>query len=123
VLEIMERSEQLEDAISTLQQQRDELAGRIDDLRAKRDEAAQGIIAEKAELEVERDGQMEEVPDDLRERYHAAAERFASAPFGRLVDGMCTGCRIELPVVEVNELEDGPPLATCPQCRRPLVTV
>ena len=123
VLEIMERSEQLEQAIETLQAQRDELADRIDALREQRDAAAQEIIAEKAELEVERDKQMEGVPDDIRDRYDAAAERFASAPFGRLVDGMCTGCRIELPVVEVNELEDGPALATCPQCRRPLVTV
>lgn len=123
VLEIMERAEVLENRIAELQQQRDQLRGRIEELTQARDEAAQHVIAEKAELEVERDQKRADLPDDLVGRYDQAAERYASSPFGRLVDGMCTGCRIELPLVDVNELEAGPPLATCPQCRRPLVTV
>ncbi|MDX1621688.1 MAG: C4-type zinc ribbon domain-containing protein [Nitriliruptorales bacterium] len=123
VLEMMERGEQLENAVTSIQSKRDQLQQRIEDLTQKRDEAAQHVIAEKAELEVERDQRLESVPDELLQRYDEASERFRSAPFGRLVDGMCTGCRIELPVVDVNELLDGPPLAKCPQCQRPLVTV
>lgn len=123
VLDAMERAETFENRIAELQGRRDELAQEIERLTAARDEAAAHILADKAELEVERDQSRGELPDDLLEKYDATAERFSMSPFGRLVDGMCTGCRIELPFVDVNELLEGPPLGTCPQCRRPLVTV
>lgn len=123
VLDAMERAETFDNQIAELQARRDELAAEIERLTIARDEAASHILAEKAELEVERDQHRGQLPDDLVERYDQAAGRYTMSPFGRLVDGMCTGCRIELPVVDVNDLLDGPPLGTCPQCRRPLVTI
>ena len=87
-----------------------------------RDEAASSHLADKAELEVTREKQRERVPGDLLARYDAVRERVGGGvAVGELVDGACTACRIDMPMVEVRELQDGPPLTECPQCRRLLI--
>lgn len=122
LLDRMERAEALEASIGEYQSQRDQLTGELERLRGERDDAAQHLLAQKAELEVERDAMRDALPEDALAVYDRAAERFGGAALGHLVDGMCTGCRIDLPVAEVNILLDGPPLGSCPNCRRPLVT-
>ncbi|MFP4149875.1 MAG: C4-type zinc ribbon domain-containing protein, partial [Nitriliruptoraceae bacterium] len=36
-------------------------------------------------------------------------------------DNACTACRLTMSRADVGELLAGPPLTTCPQCRRLLV--
>ncbi|MBW3619214.1 MAG: hypothetical protein KY461_03140 [Actinobacteria bacterium] len=121
LLEVMERLEALESGQTTITEEFDELAGRIEQLTTARDEAAQGLLAELAELQVVREKQRSGLSDDLLARYDERIDRYNGLAVAELDDGMCTGCRIELPVFEVNELLDGPPLGTCPQCGRLLV--
>lgn len=121
LLEVMERLEALESGTTQVTTEYDELTGRIEQLTQARDEAAQGLLAELAELEVQREKQRSDLSDDLLARYDQRLERFNGLAVAELSDGMCTGCRIELPVFEINELLDGPPLGTCPQCSRLLV--
>ncbi len=101
LLEVMEAVEALETTLSTRQEE---------------------IGALEAELEVARDRQREALPAALVARYDATRERLGGgAAVGELVDGQCTACRIEMPMVEARELRDGPPLNECPECRRLLI--
>ena len=73
-------------------------------------------------MEVQRDRLRDQLGEDALTSYDAARQRFrAGAAVGELTGRSCSACRIELPHAEVNELRDGPPLASCPSCRRLLV--
>lgn len=122
MLEVLERVETVEQEAAGLQEQADGLDGRIAELTEARDSAAAGHLAELGELKVARDRQREVVEPELLERYDAVRGRTGGGvAVGELREGMCTACRIELPLAEARELRSGPPLTTCPQCRRLLV--
>lgn len=121
LLEVMEKLEEYETKAAEISEEQEQIQARVAELSNARDEASQGLLAELAELEVDRDRQRARVPDEYLSRYDQKLEQAGGVAVGELVDGMCTACRIELPSGEVQELYDGPPLATCPQCRRLLV--
>lgn len=121
LLEALERVDELETRASELETARDADRARVVEHTAARDEAAKGILAELAELRVLRDEQAKGLPDGLLTRYEQAAARAGGTAVGRLEANQCTACRIELSMADVGELYAGPPLATCPQCRRLLV--
>lgn len=62
-----------------------------------------------------------ELPLELRERYALAAERSGGVGAGELIDGSCSACRISLAHADLDGLLRGPPIASCPSCRRILV--
>jgi uncharacterized protein len=120
-LEAMEELEQIEGDIADLEQQVQDAEATIHDRTAARDQAAQSLLAEIAELEVDIEGQREPLPADLLDRYDAARDRFGGRAVGRLAGDQCTACGISLSYADVNELVEGPPLATCPNCGRMMV--
>lgn len=121
LLELMEVVDRLETRVDQLGQRREQLEERIEELTEERDAAASDLLAEQAELEVERDKHRESLPDGLLERYDGALDEHSGMAVAELEGGMCTGCRLELPMIEREELLEGPPLGTCPQCGRLLV--
>lgn len=123
VLELLEKAEELDSQLTTLADQAEQLQQRIEELTAARDEAAQGLLAEKAELEVLHDDQRQALDDEFLERYDEVVGRTSGKAVGELADGQCTACGIQLPVAEANELYDGPPLTVCPCSQRKLLVV
>lgn len=121
LLEVLEEVENLEERAEALTIKRDAAGERAEELTGARDAAAKGILAELGELDALRDRQADGLPGELLERYTAAAERGGGTGVGELDDTSCTACRIELSLADVSELLAGPPLTTCPQCRRLLV--
>lgn len=121
LLEIMEKVETLQAQADELTSQHDTTKAEMETLAVKRDEAAQELLAELAELQVQAEAQRKGIPDALLAKYDDRMERLGGTAIGELDGNMCTACRIELPYAEVNELLDGPTLSTCPQCRRLLV--
>ncbi len=122
MLASMEAVEDLESRIEDRARTAEQTSAEITRLEAVRDEAAQALLARRAELSVHRDDLRERLGDEALAAYDRARERFpAGAAVGELTSRACSACRIELPHAEVNELRDGPPLATCPSCRRLLV--
>ncbi len=121
LLEVMERVERLEAQAAALDTERAGLQAKADELSIARDDAAKEILAELARLQVGRERQAEQLPDELLTRYEDAARRGGGTGVGLLEQDACTACRITLSRVDVSELYAGPPLTTCPQCRRLLV--
>ncbi|MEX2324894.1 MAG: hypothetical protein WD576_04025, partial [Nitriliruptoraceae bacterium] len=93
----------------------------VEQLTDERDEAAGSLLVEIAELDVVRDRQASELPDDLRARYDQVAQRTGGVAVGRLDGQACTACRVEMSMADIGDLLAGPALTTCPQCRRLLV--
>lgn len=121
LLETLERVDGLESRAATLDAEQQELRQSVAELETARNEAAKGILAELAELRVTRYRQAAELPDDLLKRYETTAARAGGTGVGRLEGNACTACRLEMSMADVGELYAGPPLTTCPQCRRLLV--
>lgn len=121
LLEVMEKFEEYDAAATSLASEHDELESSSGELSSARDAAAQELLAELAELEVVREQQRAGIPEEFLRRYDAKLARSGGVAIGELLDGMCTACRIELPAAEVQQLYDGPPLGSCPQCGRLLV--
>lgn len=122
LLEAMEAAESLAQRIEEAARTADQTRAEITELEALRDQAAQQLLAERAELDVTRDGLRGQLGASALEQYDAVRERIpAGVAVGELSGRSCTACRIDLPHAEVNELRDGDPLTTCPSCRRLLV--
>jgi uncharacterized protein len=121
LLDALERSETLDAQVGELEAAIAEAEAQVDERTRARDDAAKAILAELAEVDVRRDAQAEQVPDDLLARYDQAAERGGGVGIARLDGQSCTACRVELSMADVNGLLSGPSLTTCPQCRRLLV--
>lgn len=120
-LDAMEELEQIEGDIAGLDQQIKDAGADIEERTTARDQAAQSLLAEIAELEVAIEQQRAPLPTDLLERYDQARDRFGGRAVGRLAGDQCTACGISLSYADVNELVEGPPLATCPNCGRMMV--
>ncbi len=122
LLETLEQVEQLEARAAELEAAQRAEREQVDQLTVARDDAAKGLVTELVELEAERERHVADLPDELVGRYDQAVERAGGgAGVGKLEGNACTACRIELSMADVGELLDGPPLTTCPQCRRLLV--
>jgi uncharacterized protein len=120
-LEAMEELDQIDGQIADLEQQVQDADAAIEQRTVERDQAAQTLLVEIADLEVAIEQQRQPLPDDLLERYDRARERFGGRAVGRLDGDQCTACGISLSYADVNELVEGPPLATCPNCGRMMV--
>jgi uncharacterized protein len=122
LLAALERVEGLENRVAALDQERTAEQERTVTLTAARDDAASGLLAELGELKVVRDDQVRRLPPELVSRYEAVVQRTGGGVgVGKLEGNACTACRIDLSMADVGELYAGPPLTTCPQCRRLLV--
>lgn len=121
-LESMELVEGLESDIDERARTAEQTEAEIAELGTARDTAAQSLLADRAEMEAQRDRLRDQLGEDALAAYDRVRGRIpAGAAVGELAGRSCSSCRIELPHAEVNELRDGPPLGTCPNCRRLLV--
>lgn len=122
LLEAMEAAEDLANRIDDAARTAEQTRAEIVELEAARDQAAQELLAEKAELDVERERLRDGLGATALEQYDGVRARIpAGVAVGELSGMSCTACRIDLPHAEVNELRDGDALTTCPSCRRLLV--
>lgn len=121
LLTVLEQVEELEGRRDRLTAQRDDAAATVASSTAARDAAAKQLLVDIGETEAVRERQAAGLPDELRQRYETAAARAGGTGVGKLDQGACSACRIDFSMVDLDELYKGPPLATCPQCRRLLV--
>jgi uncharacterized protein len=121
LLEVLEEVETLEGVVQGIEQAQQAVRQRVEELTVERDTSAKELIAQQAELGANRDQQVAGIAPELLARYEQAAERAGGTGVGKLVDNACSACRVQMSRADVGELYAGPPLTTCPQCRRLLV--
>ena len=123
LLEVMEQREDLESLVSSLAERQRELTEQQRELTAARDAAAADIDAELARHEAERKAIAADIPDDVLAYYEELRARMDGHGVAELRDRACTGCRLELTAVDIEEVraDAARRLARCPSCGRILV--
>ena len=121
LLEVMERVEGVEAELAELGAARAALVAELATARAARDAAAGELTDRIATARAAREPIVARLPAELLGRYEAAAARGQGTGVGVLRDEACSACRITFPRSDLNALLTGPPLASCPNCRRLLV--
>jgi predicted nucleic acid-binding Zn-ribbon protein len=73
-------------------------------------------------LKAERSLLVSKLPKTLVERYDSVRSAKHGIGVGVLQpDGLCSACRTQLPASRAQDIESGPEIAECPNCRRVLV--
>lgn len=122
-LEVMERLEQAQSAVSALLSEQAEADAELARLSAVRDAALAEIDQEVAEVTARRDGIAEGLDAGLVELYDRVRQASGGLGAAPLAARRCGGCRLELTPVELGRIRAAAPdeVLRCDECRRILV--
>lgn len=123
LLEVMEALEPVQAEVDRLATARTDVDRRVAGSRDGLTQAEAAIRVELAEVEAARAALAATVPDDLLARYERIRARAGGVGIARLDGHRCTGCHLELPNREVDDLRRLPPdeVAIHDECGRILV--
>lgn len=122
-LEVMERLEGAQAAVSHLESELITIQGEVDRLSAEVAEEESTITAERASIEAERNALVGGISADLLGLYDKIRADHAGRGAARLYRGRCDGCRIDLPPTEIASLKAAAEdeVLRCEECRCILV--
>ena len=120
-LSLMERADKARGQAVTIDEALAQLAAKESALVAQFQSVGGELQTHIATLESQRVHLAASLPADLLGRYEAARESKGGVGVGELDDTACTACRMVLPAERVRELQGGPDVGVCPQCRRLIV--
>ncbi|MDX6234168.1 MAG: uncharacterized protein QOH68_3265, partial [Nocardioidaceae bacterium] len=123
VLDVMERLESLQSLQSELTRQKATAEAKVAELTASRAAKTGEIDNETENLRAQRDTQAGSVDADLVMLYEKIRAQSAGVGAAELRQRRCTGCRLELNTVEINQLRtaDDDEVMRCDECRRILI--
>ena len=123
VLDVMERLESAQSLQSELTAQKAAAEAKVAELTASRTAKTGEIDNETETLRAQRDTQAGSVDADLVLLYEKIRAQSAGVGAAELRQRRCTGCRLELNTVEINDLRtaDDDEVMRCEECRRILI--
>jgi predicted nucleic acid-binding Zn-ribbon protein len=120
-LQFMERAEKAKSQVEAISVHMAKLAERESQLIERFKQVGGGIQNEIAQAEGRRDKLVTGIDPALLSRYDALRESKGGIAVGMLEESGCSACRMTLPIERRAELESGPDVGICPQCRRLIV--
>lgn len=120
-LQVMERIDKAQGQAGQIDAALEQLAEREAALVERYKSVGGALQSEIANLESKRAAVATSLDSELLARYESLRETKGGVAVGKLEDVTCTACRMVLPVERVSELQSGPDVAVCPQCRRMIV--
>jgi uncharacterized protein len=123
LLELMEQCEDTDGLVASLKDRHAELTASVAELTTARDTAATDIDAELEQRRDERAAIAAELPPAVLSVYDGLVARKQGLGAAALQGRTCSGCRLELTAIELEELRETArdSLALCAQCGRVLV--
>ncbi|OFW57477.1 MAG: hypothetical protein A2V52_06735 [Actinobacteria bacterium RBG_19FT_COMBO_54_7] len=121
ILEGMERLDETTAVANDLEAKVEDLQAEIDGKRNTLNEELAEIRHELERLGEEKQGLRSEVSEDLIELYDELIKSKHSLAVVRVVEGVCTGCRVELPGMEYDRFLKSDGVFRCSNCRRILI--
>jgi hypothetical protein len=123
VLEVMERLEAVETRHAELSRHRDEAQNQLAELTLNRNAVLFEIDAELVALTNQRETQLGSIDAALVELYEKIRAQQGGIGAAEVRQRRCTGCRLELNNVEINEIKAAADdeVLRCEECRRILV--
>jgi uncharacterized protein len=120
-LQYMERIEKATSQVATIEGALVELAAQEAELIEHFRAAGGALQTQIAELEAERAAVASALDPEMLKRYEAVRASKGGVGVGQLANHACTACHMSLPAEKVRDLESGPDVGICPQCRRLIV--
>lgn len=120
-LEVMEEREGAEKILKELQSGIKELEDSLSTAKAARDKASGSIDSELATQTEERERWSGKFDADTLSFYDEMRAKRGGIAIAALVSGTCQGCKMRLPVQEVEKIKAAPGISYCDECRRVLV--
>ena len=120
ILLAMEQIEQTQRTIVDVQAKLKESEALFIKEKAKLDEKDQVLATELAELEVKQKQLSGQVDKSLLARYNKLKTTRKEQALALIKDGICVGCRLQLPPQLVSQVKRGEDVLTCPYCYRML---
>lgn len=62
-----------------------------------------------------------ELGESLSRTYQRVQQSYKNAGIARVENGLCSGCRVEIPIMHLKNVKEGTSIYTCEQCGRILV--
>jgi predicted nucleic acid-binding Zn-ribbon protein len=123
LLELMEALEPLDHRLVTGAEEQAQLDERLAAARAALAEAEAGVDAELAAVGAARIQAASPIPEALLSRYERLRSKLAGVAVATLDGNRCTGCNLELPLLELERVRAADPdvVIECEQCGRILV--
>ena len=121
ILEGRERLDETTAVANDLEAKVEGLQAEIDSKRNTLNEELAEIRHELERLGEEKQGLRSEVSEDLIELYDELIKSKHSLAVVRVVEGVCTGCRVELPGMEYDRFLKSDGVFRCSNCRRILI--
>lgn len=122
-LEVMERAEESESAVSQLEEQRTAITADLEAAVAARDAALAALDAEERQVAAPRADTVAGVGDDLVALYEKIRAQSGGLGAAALRQRRCGGCQLELNNVDMSRIKAAPEdeVLRCEECRRILV--
>jgi len=120
-LQLMERIEKASAQIAKIDDALAQLADKDAALVARFKQVGGQLQTDIAALEVERGEVAASLIIDTLDRYEKSRESKGGVGVGKLEGDQCSACRMTLPMERVRELDAGPDIGMCQQCRRLIV--
>ncbi len=121
ILEGMEQLDEMTSAADNLKTRADGLQAEIDAKRNTLDEEITEIRHELARLEEEKQGLRSQVSEDVLELYDQLMKGKQNLAVVKVVEGVCAGCRVELPGKDYDRFLKSDGVFRCSNCQRILI--
>lgn len=120
-LGLMERIDKASGQVATIDEALEKLDVREAALTERYKTVGHKVQLEIQRLESRRNDVAKTLGADLLDRYEGLRKAKGGIGVGKLVNGSCSACRMQLPAQRVRALESGPEVGVCPQCMRMII--
>jgi predicted nucleic acid-binding Zn-ribbon protein len=121
LLEEMEVQDTTQSGFDGLKSDLERLQAEIDEKKSVLDREIAGIGSELAQQEQERDELRSQLDGDLLELYDELLENKHNLAVVKVIEGVCQGCRVELPGIEFDRFLKSDGVFNCTNCGRILM--
>jgi uncharacterized protein len=121
VLAQMERREEMEGRLPTLDAELAEIRDRLGEIESTAERDRAEVSRGLGERRAERDALTPALDEELLELYEDLRSAKKGVGAARLVDGVCQGCHQKLSAVELDRIKRTEGIRRCEYCRRILI--
>jgi uncharacterized protein len=120
ILLCMEKIEQLQRATKEAQEKLGVIEKAYTQEKQALDKLEQSLSSELADLEGQQQARSAHVEKGMLARYNSIKASRKDHALAEIKEGICSGCRLQLPPQLISEVKRAEDLHTCPYCRRML---
>lgn len=118
MLALMEETEQLANAVGTLEAQRQGRERELEEYLAQYQTHTRTLAGQLETLRGTREAKAAEIDPDLLRRYERLRPRKDGVAVAAVIGGVCEGCHVAIPEGRAAEILEGQRLFTCEECGR-----